>query len=60
MKSINYNDWLKLKSYHCDKGKHRYRINKYGITWCVICGSLGSHNSTSETLKEEEKLLIIK
>ena len=40
----------------CDKGKHRFRTNWFGVTWCVICGQLSS--SLAEELKEEDKLKI--
>lgn len=60
MRTIKQDEWIKLKSYHCDKGKHKFRINEFGITWCVICGSLGNYNSISKPLTEEDKLLISK
>lgn len=47
---------LKLKQ--CQKGKHKLRINQYGVTWCTICGLLSNTNN-AELLKEEDKLNII-
>ena len=29
----------------CKKGKHKFRTNKFGVTWCVRCGLLGSESS---------------
>lgn len=36
---------------YCQKGKHKFRTNKYGVTWCVRCGLLGTDGS--ELNKEE-------
>jgi hypothetical protein len=41
----------------CKKGKHKFRTNQYGVTWCVRCGLLGSE-STQQLTKEE--ILVIK
>lgn len=57
MKIITKEEWLKLKSFHCDKGKHRYRTNYFGIAWCTICGSLS--NKDFPLVEEDEKLLIV-
>ena len=55
-KVISAQDWVILKSRNCDKSKHRLRTNKYGVTWCIICGRLS--NSAAEDLKDNEKLII--
>ena len=47
-----------LKKYNCDRDKHRMRINNYGVTWCVICGKLGT--GFADTLQDNESLLIVK
>lgn len=49
-------EYKKLLSFHCDKGKHRFRTNHFGITWCVICGRLS--NADAPLIKEHEKILI--
>ena len=57
-KTITTQDWLMLKKYNCDRDKHRMRINNYGVTWCVICGKLGT--GFADTLQDNESLLIVK
>ena len=46
-----------LKKYNCDRDKHRMRINNYGVTFCVICGKLGS-SMCSDELKDNDGLTI--
>lgn len=58
MKTIKKEDWNKLQNIRCNKGKHKFRTNKFGVTWCVICGMLGGYNTPSQTLTEDDKLLI--
>lgn len=56
---ITKNDYITLKGFHCDKGKHRFRENPFGITWCVICGQLSVNNhGLVPLLREEDKLII--
>lgn len=55
-REISVQDWLILKSRNCDRGKHRMRTNKYGVTFCVICGKLGT--GVAEDLKDNESLTI--
>ncbi len=43
----------------CQKGKHKLRINKMGVTWCVRCGLL-SNTPNAELLREEDKIKILK
>lgn len=49
-------DYKKLLSVHCDRGKHRYRMNHFGVTWCVICGRLS--NADAPLIEESEKINI--
>jgi hypothetical protein len=39
---------------NCKKGKHKLRENRFGVTWCVVCGLL-SNKPAEELLKEEDK-----
>lgn len=55
-KEISVQDWLILKSRNCDREKHKMRSNKYGVTWCVICGKLGT--GFADTLSDNESLTI--
>lgn len=57
---ITKSDYIALKSFHCDKGKHRFRENPFGITWCVICGQLSVNNHGLVLLLQEEDKLIIR
>ena len=56
-KEIDVETWHKIISRNCDKGKHRFRINGYGVCWCVICGQL-SNTSNAQTLSDEDSLTI--
>jgi len=56
---ITKEDHIKMMHFNCDKGKHRYRLNRYGIVWCVICGNLSINNQGKvEPLQENDKLVI--
>lgn len=58
-KVITVPEHIKLKQCHCDKGKHRFRENKFGVTWCVICGQLSTNNMGKvEPLEEDDKFII--
>lgn len=58
-KIISVDEHIKLKSCHCNKGKHRFRENPFGITWCVICGQLSINNAgLVQPLKEDDKIII--
>lgn len=58
-KVISVAEHIKLKQCHCDKGKHRFRENKFGVTWCVICGQLSTNNAgVVAPLEEDDKLII--
>ena len=39
--SVCNDDFLEMN------GKHKFRTNKFGVTWCVICGTLGNYNTPS-------------
>lgn len=60
MKYFTLEEHSKLKKCHCDKGKHRFRENLFGITWCVICGQLSINNQgLVEKLTDDDKITII-
>jgi hypothetical protein len=40
----------------CLKNKHKFRDNKFGVTWCVVCGRL-STTPSNIPLKEEEEII---
>ena len=56
-REISVQDWILLKKRNCDREKHRMRINQYGVTFCVICGKLGS-SLCGDELKDNEGLMI--
>lgn len=56
-REISAQDWLILKKRNCDRDKHRMRTNKFGVTWCVICGKLGTVGFADE-LKDGDGLVI--
>lgn len=41
----------------CSKGKHKLRDNKFGVTWCVVCG-LHSTKPSNISLQPEECIII--
>lgn len=47
----------KMLKNNCDKGKHRLRVNKYGVCWCVICGLL-SNTSNAPSVADGDPLEI--
>lgn len=55
-KEITLSQLNALKARNCDKGKHRFRTNKFGVTWCVICGSLST--KIADELQEDDKIII--
>jgi hypothetical protein len=57
MTEINKERYQILLNRTCNKGKHRFRTNWFGVSWCVICGQLSS--SLADELKEEDKLKIV-
>lgn len=40
----------------CDKGKHKFRDNIFGMTWCVICGQ-HSIKPSNIPLLETDKII---
>ena len=59
MREITIEQHLVLMKRHCDnRGRHRFRTNKFGVTYCVICGIM--NNKFAEKLKEDDKLIIKK
>ena len=45
----------KLKT-NCQSGKHKFRDNNFGVTWCVVCGQL-SLKPCGKELKTEDKII---
>ena len=58
MKHIN-NDQFVNNLKICQKGKHKLRENKFGVTWCVRCGLLSTTIGTAQVLEEDDKLKIV-
>lgn len=54
---ITREQYLRLLDRNCNRGKHRLRTNKYGVTWCVICGLLSNAIGVQEAT-EDDKLII--
>ena len=46
-KTITSDVHCKMLKNNCEKGKHRLRVNKYGVCWCMICGLLSNTNNAS-------------
>ena len=42
---------------NCQSGKHKFRTNRFGVTWCAYCGNLS--NADAEPLQEDDKVLYI-
>ena len=40
----------------CLQGKHKFRDNDFGMTWCVVCGQ-HSTKSCGVPLQEEDKIV---
>ena len=59
MKVITVEEHQKMLAIRCNKGKHKFRENKFGVTWCTICGLLSSNTyGIVNPLEEDDKLLI--
>lgn len=54
---ITVDVWRKMLKNNCEKGKHRLRVNKYGVCWCMICGLLSSTNN-APTVSDGDPLTI--
>ena len=59
MKEVSIEQWHKMLDHNCNKGKHRIRMNRYGVAWCCICGLLSNTNN-AELMDENDALLIKK
>ena len=57
MKTINRETYIKILHNNCDKSKHRFRTNHFGVSFCVICGLLS--NKPAQEITNEDNLLII-
>jgi hypothetical protein len=57
MKKVDRDVWIKSLSL-CQKGKHKLRVNKMGVTWCVRCGLL-SNTPNADVLQEDDKIIVI-
>lgn len=57
MKTITKEQWYKMLAVNCNRSKHRFRTNNYGITFCVICGLLS--NKGADVLNEEDKIKVV-
>ena len=55
-KELTLAQYNALKARNCDKGKHRFRTNKFGVTWCVICGLLST--KIADDLQEDDQIVI--
>ena len=53
---VTLEQYQKMLQNNCNKGKHRLRTNKYGVTWCVICGLLST--VSSQELCDNDGLII--
>ena len=58
MREVTRDIWNKMLTNNCNKSKHKLRINKYGVCWCVICGLLS--NSNNAPIADENDVLLIK
>jgi hypothetical protein len=58
MRYISKKQWYAMLDRNCSKGKHRLRVNKYGVTWCVVCGLLSNKTGMAE-LSDDDRLLIV-
>ena len=58
MKTITIDELQMMKKHRCDKGKHKFRENAFGVSWCVLCGQLGGVNSSVEKLTDDDILVI--
>lgn len=56
MKEITKQEWYKMLAVNCNKNKHRLRTNKFGVTFCVICGLLS--NTNNAIISNSDNLLI--
>lgn len=43
-----------IKNY-CKKDKHKFRTNKFGVTWCTRCGLLST--SDAKELSKDDSII---
>lgn len=48
MKTITKEVYTKMFNNNCAKGKHKLYENRFGITWCTICGALAKGGVPSD------------
>ena len=56
MRQITREIYNKMLQNNCNKSKHRFRTNDFGITWCTICGLLS--NKPADKASNEDLILI--
>lgn len=44
----------------CKNGRHKFRENEFGVTWCVVCGLLSTSIGFAKPLVTGDKLIIEK
>lgn len=59
MRETSSEQYHKLLSVTCSKGKHKIRENNFGVVLCSTCGRLFNGDTPGKKLLEEDKLLII-
>jgi len=47
---------FQIRKAQCEKGKHKFRDNNYGVTWCVTCGNL-SNKACGVPLTKEDQVI---
>ena len=58
-KSISKEQHLRMLKL-CENGKHKFRENKFGVTWCVVCGLLSTSIGFAKSLVTNDTLIIEK
>lgn len=58
MKTISKEQYTKMLI-KCKFGKHKFRTNTFGVTWCVVCGLL-AYNANAPLLTDDNKIIIKK
>lgn len=56
-KIITSQQWLKNREL-CNKGKHKFRENCFGIVFCTRCGLLSNATVNTPKLDENDCLII--
>lgn len=55
---ITKEQWYRMLDRNCRRDKHRFRTNKFGVTWCVICGLLSTKVGIGTEIEGDEALEI--